>query len=164
VSGEAAAGATTVEGFFHVGLCVADVDASLALYRDVLGLETVSDTVRRGEELQGVRTLVGVDPESVRIVLLAVPGTERVFLELFAYEGAEQHSATARPWDIAAGHMAFYVADADAVHAAALAIGCGARSPVSEVKSGPHRGAKAVYLIDPDGYHVEVYQPAPGRS
>jgi lactoylglutathione lyase len=153
--------ATTVDGFFHVGLCVADIERSLAFYRDVLGLGVVSDTVRRGDELQGVRTLVGVDPESTRIVLLAVPGSERVFLELFAYEGAEQHSATARPWDIAAGHMAFYVSDADAVHAAAIAIGCGARSEVSEVKSGPHQGAKAVYLIDPDGYHVEVYQPAP---
>jgi lactoylglutathione lyase len=153
--------APAVDGFFHVGLCVADVDRSLAFYRDVLGLSIVSDTVRRGEELQGVRTLVGVDPESTRIVLLAVPGSERAFLELFAYEGAEQHSATARPWDIAAGHMAFYVSDADATHAAAIAIGCGARSDVTEVQSGPHQGAKAVYLIDPDGYHVEVYQPAP---
>jgi lactoylglutathione lyase len=154
--------ATTVDGFFHVGLCVADVDRSLAFYRDVLGLEVTSDTVRTGDELQGVRTLVGVDPESTRIVLLKVPGNERIFLELFASEGAEQHHATARPWDLAAGHMAFYVTDADATHTAALAVGCGARSPVSEVQSGPHKGAKAVYLIDPDGYHVEVYQPAPG--
>lgn len=154
--------ATAVEGFFHVGLSVADTNRSLALYRDVLGLRVVSDTTREGDALDGVRELVGVDPERVRITLLAVPGSDRVFLELFAYEGTEQHVATARPWDLAAGHMAFYVADADAVHALALAAGCGSRGPVAAVRSGPHAGAKAVYLIDPDGYHVEVYQPAEG--
>jgi catechol 2,3-dioxygenase-like lactoylglutathione lyase family enzyme len=154
--------ASAVDGFFHVGVSVADMDGSLAFYRDVLGLEVVSDTVRTGAELDGVRKLVGVDPERVRITLLSVPGSERVFLELFAYQGADQHLATARPWDLAAGHMAFYVGDADAVHARALAAGCGARSPVTEVTSGPHAGAKAVYLIDPDGYHVEIYQPATG--
>src|SRR6185437_10251523 len=133
----------------------------LAFYRDLLGLEVVSDTVRSGADLDGVRSVVGVDPETVRIALLRVPETPGVFVELFAYAGVEQHSATARPWDLAAGHMAFYVEDAEEIHAAADAAGGGARGPVVPVLSGPHSGAKAAYLIDPDGYHVEIFQPAP---
>jgi lactoylglutathione lyase len=153
--------APPVAGFFHVGLTVGDVDTSLVFYRDLLGLEVVSDTVRSGTELDGVRTVVGVDPENVRIALLRVPESAGVFVELFAYTGVEQHSATARPWDLAAGHMAFYVEDAEAIHARAGVAGGGARGPVVPVVSGPHTGAKAAYLIDPDGYHVEIFQPPP---
>jgi lactoylglutathione lyase len=154
--------ASPVAGFFHVGLTVADIDTSLTFYHELLGLEVVSDTVRSGAELDGVRTVVGVDPENVRIALLRVPESTGVFIELFAYAGVEQHSATARPWDLGAGHMAFYVEDAEAIHAGAGAAGGGARGPVVPVVSGPHAGAKATYLIDPDGYHVEIFQPPPG--
>ena len=28
------------------------------------------------------------------------------------------------------------------------------------IDRGPHSGVKAVYLVDPDGYHVELYQKA----
>ena len=147
-----------VAGFFHAGLTVGEMETSLAFYRDLLELEVVSDTVRSAAELEGIRTVIGVDPETVRIALLAVPGSAAIFVELFAYSGVEQFAAGARPWDVAAGHMAFYVDDADAVHARALAAGYDARGPVVPVRSGPHAGAKAAYLIDPDGYHVEIFQ------
>jgi catechol 2,3-dioxygenase-like lactoylglutathione lyase family enzyme len=150
-----------VTGFFHAGLTVSDMERSLGFYRDILGLEVVSDTTRDGEQLVPLREVIGVDAEVARVVFLSVPGSDAK-VELFAYEGLEQQPAAARPWDVAAGHFCLYVDDADAVCEQLAELGYKTRNPVNTIASGPHAGAKAVYTIDPDGYHVELYQRAAG--
>jgi catechol 2,3-dioxygenase-like lactoylglutathione lyase family enzyme len=143
-----------VLGFFHVGITVSDMDEALGFYRDVLGLEVESDSMRVAEQIEPV---VGVSPESVRVVFLTVPGCDAK-VELFQYSGIEQFSASGRPWDIAAGHFCLYVDDAAAVYERLLAAGYRSRRPLRTIPDGPHRGASAVYTIGPDGYHVELYQ------
>jgi len=84
-------------------------------------------------------------------------------LELFEFVGLERHSASARPCDYGAGHFCLYVDDTAAVYDRIIGMGFTARSEVVELTSGPHAGRKVVYLIDPDGYHVELYErPTPG--
>jgi catechol 2,3-dioxygenase-like lactoylglutathione lyase family enzyme len=151
-----------VTGFFHAGLTVSDMERSLLFYRDTLGLEVVSDTTRHGDELEPLRTVIGVHPEVARVVFLEVPNSGGVKVELFAYEGVEQHVASARPWDVAAGHFCVYTDDADALYGRLVERGYSTRNPVRTITSGPHTGAKAVYMKDPDGYLVECYQPATG--
>jgi lactoylglutathione lyase len=149
-----------VTGFFHAGLTVGDMERSLNFYRDILGLEVVSDTTRDGGELAPLREVIGVDPQVARVVFLEVPESGGVKVELFAYEGLEQQPAAARPWDVAAGHFCLYVDDAEAVLRRLDEQGYKTRNPLKTISSGPHEGAKAVYTIDPDGYHVELYQRA----
>ncbi len=150
-----------VSAFYHVGFTVRDMDRSLAYYCDLLGFTVAADITRRGEELAPLREVIGVDPESARVVMLDLPVKGEAQLELFTYEGVEQQPAAARPWDFAAGHFCLLVDDAEAVYRRLLDAGHSFRNPLRTIPSGPHAGAKAVYAIDPDGYHVELYQRAP---
>ena len=59
----------------------------------------------------------------------------------------------------AAGHFCLFVDDAEAMLAKLTAAGFRSRAgEVVTINRGAHAGAKAVYMIDPDGYHVELYQ------
>jgi hypothetical protein len=56
--------------------------------------------------------------------------------------------------------MCLFVDDMDALHARMVEKGFTSRAGrVVTIADGPHKGAKVAYLIDPDGYHVECYQP-----
>jgi hypothetical protein len=83
-------------------------------------------------------------------------------VELFEFVGIERHPASARPCDYGAGHMCLFVEDAEALHRRISDLGFSSRSgEVVRIEAGPHTGAKVAYLIDPDGYHVEVYEASP---
>ncbi len=145
----------SVTGFFHAGVTVSDMDEALRFYRDALGLELISDGWTGGDS---ARRVWGMEPGKVRIVFLGVPGSDTV-LELFEFQGIERHPASARPCDFGAGHMCLFVDDAEAIHSRALEHGYRSRGgEVVTIDRGPHAGAKAVYLVDPDGYHVELYE------
>jgi catechol 2,3-dioxygenase-like lactoylglutathione lyase family enzyme len=148
-----------VTGVFHAGVTVSDMDAALRFYRDGLGLEVAFD----GESAIGTaRRIWAIDPERVRVVFLRVPGSDTL-VELFEFQGIERHGASARPCDYGAGHMCLFVEDLDALHARLVAAGFRSRAgEVITIEDGPHAGAKVAYLVDPDGYHVEAYQKAPG--
>jgi len=124
-----------VTGLFHVGLTVGNMDEALRFYRDALGLEQESIGERPGD---AVAPVIGIEPERLIVAWLRVPGSD-ARLELFEYQGIERFSAAARPCDIGYGHFCLYVDDLDAVYARLRAGGYGA---------------------SPDGYNVELYQPA----
>ncbi len=144
-----------VVGFFHAGVTVSDMDASLRFYRDALGLELLSSGVTGGPHAERIWN-IGVGP--VRVAFLAVPGSTAQ-IELFEFQEIERHSASARPCDYGAGHFCLYVEEIDVLHRRLSEMGFASRSqePV-EILRGPHAGAKALYAIDPDGYHVELYE------
>jgi lactoylglutathione lyase len=156
MSGVSATGEGQVTGFFHAGLTVSNMEEALRFFRDALGLEVAADSMRTGDQVEPV---VGITPDSMRVVFLNVPGSDAK-LELFEYAGVEQFSAASRPWDVAAGHFCLYVDDAAAVLERLVAAGYTSRKALRAIPDGPHAGAKAVYMIGPDGYHVELYQRA----
>ncbi len=144
-----------VTGFFHAGVTVSDMEAALRFYRDGLGLEVISDGSASGAT---AARIWAIDPGDVRVVFLRVPGSDAV-VELFEFSGIERHSASARPMDYGAGHFCLFTDDAVALLSHMEGLGFRSRAgEVVEISRGPHAGAKAVYLIDPDGYHVELYQ------
>jgi len=147
-----------VTGFFHAGVTVSDMEAALRFYRDGLGLEVAFD----GESaIRYARRVWAIDPERVRVVFLRVPGSDS-FVELFEFEGIERHPASARPCDHGAGHLCLFVEDLDALHDRLVEQGFRSRSgEVVTLEEGPHAASKVVYMIDPDGYHVELYEKAP---
>ena len=128
--------------FDHVGLVVADVAASVAFYRDVLGL---SEVPRPAFSFDGAWLKSG---DAVVHLLEQNVGNgtagERI-------EPVEHPSRTR--------HLAFEVADCQA---AAAALSEAGQAIVVGPKSRPD-GATQAYLRDPDGYLIELYSDASGR-
>lgn len=146
--------AARITGFAHGGVTVRDLDASLAFYRDALGLEVATDTVVDGPYLPVV---LGLTFTGIRAAYVELPGGG--FVELLEYQGIERLSAASRPCDYGGGHLCLYVEGIDELWATLRARGYTARSdsPV-DVTKGPNAGARTIYLLDPDGYAVELFQ------
>jgi lactoylglutathione lyase len=150
-----------VTGFFHGGIAVSDMERSLAFYRDALGLAVWFDVTL--DAVDYVRAVLGVEMSDARLVYLTVPGSPGVYVELIEYRGTDGVPVLPRAWDPGTGHLCFHVADAAALHARALGLGFRSRSAgVAEIPVGPNRGGRAAYLLDPDGYHIELFErPVP---
>jgi lactoylglutathione lyase len=149
-----------VTGFFHTGVTVSNMDRALRFYCDALGLEVISDGPSGGEY---ARRIWAIEPGNVRVAFLRVPGSDAL-LELFEFSGIERHAASARPCDYGAGHFCLYVDDAEGLHQRIVELGFRSRAgEVVTIGEGRHAGAKVAYLVDPDGYHVEIYEKAAAR-
>ncbi len=148
------------DAVLHAGITVSDMERSLGFYRDVLGLEVESDAVI---DHPYVFHLTATPATAVRVVFLRAPRSDdAVRIELLEYRGLERHSASARPCDPSHGHVCLLVHDVSEMHKLLVARGYRARSdgPI-EYEAGPRKGAKAVYAVDPDGYHVELFERPP---
>jgi lactoylglutathione lyase len=147
-----------ITGFFHGGITVRDMDASLRFYVEGLGLEVHIDRVIEAPSLKGAEGVLGLDFENIHIVYLRIPNVSG-FVELLEYRGIERLPAEARPCDFGSGHFCFYVDDVDGMHARLVGLGFRARSQhACAITSGPNEGARSVYMRDPDGYAVELFQ------
>lgn len=147
-----------VTGFFHGGITVRDMEVSLPFYRDGLGLEVAFDRILDADYL---RTVLDIPLTTMRAVYLHIPGGG--FVELLEYRGVERVSAANRPCDPGSGHLCLYVEGIDELWARLAGMGYSSRSgtPV-DITSGPNAGARSIYLTDPDGYAVELFQrPTP---
>ena len=141
-------------GFFHGGITVRDLDTSLKFYRDGLGLKEKFDHVRVEPYL---KTILGLEFDAIRVVYLDIPGGG--FIELLEYQGIERLSAASRPCDYGAGHFCFYVSKIDEIAIKMFSMGYSARSESCvDITEGPNKGARALYLLDPDGYPIELFQ------
>jgi lactoylglutathione lyase len=146
--------AARVTGYFHSGVTVSDMECSLQFYRDTLGLELAFDTIVDGPYLHVV---LGLTFSEIRAAYLHIPGGG--YVELLEYRGIERLSAASRPCDYGGGHLCLYVDGIDELADQVFAAGYRARSaqPV-EVTAGPNAGARTLYLLDPDGFPVELFQ------
>jgi catechol 2,3-dioxygenase-like lactoylglutathione lyase family enzyme len=143
----------------HTGFTVRDLDRSLAFYRDVLGMEVVFEQEKRGGYLAEI---VGYADAHVRMAHLQFPGGgHRV--ELFEYVSPTPQGEPGEPRDVGITHVCLAVDDIDALFERVVAAGA---SPVSQpvlVDTGANAGGRGVYVRDPDGTLVELFQPPEGR-
>jgi catechol 2,3-dioxygenase-like lactoylglutathione lyase family enzyme len=153
----AATATASVTGFWHVGITVSDLERSLAFYRDGLGLQVTSTAVSSSAAAE-VWDLPGA---SADVVYLAVPGSDAMVELLHFRTEVDASSAAARPWDPASAHFCLFVRDLDVLYACLATAGfCSRSGGVTQIVDGPLAGAKAAYLMDPDGHHVEVFERA----
>lgn len=146
-----------ITGFFHGGIAVRDMERSLAFYRDGLELQVHFDVVLSTADY--VREVLGIEITDARVVYLRIPGSTDVFLELVEYHGPSSRQHDPRAWEVGTGHLCFHVADVQAVHDRVSRLGFQSRSRGAvEIPAGPNKGAWAAYLLDPDGFHVELFQ------
>jgi catechol 2,3-dioxygenase-like lactoylglutathione lyase family enzyme len=141
----------------HTGFTVSDLDRSVAFYRDLLGCEVLATQEKQGGYLAAI---VGYPDAHVRMAHLRLPGGEHV-IELFEYLSPEGGHADVEPRNVGASHLCFIVADLQALYDSLLERGVTSFvSPPIEVDTGMNRGGLALYLRDPDGIMVELFQPA----
>ena len=143
-------------GVDHTSYTVASLERSLAFYVGVLGFTVVW---QREIDNQYFRDIVGFPGCVVKGAHLRVPGSEHK-LELFEYVTPKGTPADVRTNNPGSSHIALYVDDLDAACAELRAKGVQFRSPPVTVDAGANKGAKGVYLLDPDGITIELFQRA----
>jgi catechol 2,3-dioxygenase-like lactoylglutathione lyase family enzyme len=122
---------------------VHDLRRSLRYYRDGLGLAVRDERATDGRYS----------------VTLALPDTDSTWT-LEEYRGVERHPASSRPCDPGSAHLCLYVGDADGVFDRLHAAGFASRGPVVASGEGRQSGTKVAYSLDPDGFPIELLQPA----
>ncbi|MBI2939015.1 MAG: VOC family protein [Chloroflexi bacterium] len=145
----------------HTGFTVSNLERSLAFYRGMLGMEVVAQQVGSAEYLSKVTGFPGV---RLNMAFVKVPGEDDHVLELLEYvshPGEPTPHETNRPGN---GHLCFVVDDLSAWYHELVARGVPFVSEPTLITAGVNRGAMAVYLRDPDGFTIELYQPASRRE
>jgi catechol 2,3-dioxygenase-like lactoylglutathione lyase family enzyme len=142
-----------VSGTQHTGFSVVDLDASIAFYA-LLGCEvawrrTVTDTY--------FRSIVGLPDTVVQAAHLRVPGSSHI-IELFQYE-PQLAPARLAPNQPGHTHLCFLVDDLETAYAELLATGVEFTSPPVTITAGVNAGGSGVYLRDPSGNQLELFQP-----
>ena len=143
----------------HTGFTVSSLERSLAFYRDLLGMQVIH---QRDTTEEYVSKVTGFANAFLKIALLKLSPDDSHTLELLEYvshPGEPTDRATNRPGN---GHLALRVDDLQAWYQRLSAAGVEFRSsaPVP-VTTGINAGASAVYMRDPDGFTIELVQPAP---
>ena len=78
-----------ITGLAHTALCVADVDAAVAWYRDVLGLTVLSPPYRMdGPEIERDMGELVPSPVAVKAAILGVPDDSDRVIEVIEYPNA----------------------------------------------------------------------------
>jgi catechol 2,3-dioxygenase-like lactoylglutathione lyase family enzyme len=139
----------------HTGLTVRDLDASLRFYRDLLGMEVLFEAEREGGYFGAI---VGYPDARVRMAHVVFPGSEHR-LEIFEYIRPEPRGDPGEPRDVGITHVCLAVEDMEALHARLAAAGVDFYSEPVLVDQGVSAGGWGVYLRDPDGITVELFQP-----
>jgi lactoylglutathione lyase len=144
-----------ITGIHHFSIGCSDADRSIAFYRDLFGMELMSD--REVESDGFVARVTGVEGARVRIVHLRGYGLGFELLEYLAPRGEQRARA---PNDVGSAHLCFIASDLDAVCRTLSEHGVRFRTkggPVTVI-GGPNDGGKGVYVEDPDGNAVEVVE------
>lgn len=147
---------------FHTSWTVADLDRSVAFYRDLLGFELIGSRERRGPEID---TVVGFPGTDLRIAFMKVPGaplgSSNHHLELIEYRHPKGVKLEVRTCDTGSAHLALETdsieEDCRRLREAGVTLVSG---PVP-FKAGAAGDVLACYLRDPDGFTIELVQLMP---
>lgn len=140
----------------HTSFVVADLDRSLAFYRDRLDFPLEWEIDDDGPEL---RENVGYPDARIRIAQLRLPGGHR--LELMQYLAPRGAQTPPQRCAVGASHLCLISDDlaADVRELRERGVDSFVSPPVT-FRDGPDAGSVGVYLTDPDGITIELFQPA----
>jgi lactoylglutathione lyase len=136
----------------HTCFHVEDVGRSTAFYRDHFAASVVWDRVTSAEYL---RKLVGYPHATLHAILLSFPNSQHR-LELIEYQDTARQPVDNQPANPGTAHICFVVDDVPSMFERLTAAGVRSVSEPVLVDSGPNTGRRAVYMIDPDGFRVEL--------
>jgi len=144
-----------MEGIFHTGMTVSDLDRSIRFYRDVLGLKLISGPtdVYEGEDLSRG---VGVQGARLRLAIFQVGDGSIEVHQYFSPKSAVNKAMP--PNTVGVTHVAFRVSNAAEKMKELKTKGVEFLSELNVVEEGPLAGWKWVYFKDPDGISLELIE------
>ena len=134
----------------HTALCVNDFEHARDFYTGFLGFTLEGEMDHRGEAALG--EAVGLPGAVIRWAMLR-HGQHRV--ELFKYYTPQGETRARRQCDFGYSHLAFEVADVDAVYRQATQAGYQTASAPKVMRKGY---TKVFYLLEPEGAVTEFLQ------
>ena len=147
---------TTIQRLSHIGICVSNLDRSIAFYRDVFGYEVVS-TIKIGPEADALLDLKNTKLDAV---YMQRPDEDTRIELLYYHSPGFHHMQEPRQVNLTGlTHLSFRTSNFDAVVSAAINAGC-----TYLVRSATHNPAykmKAGFILDPDQLRIELLE-APG--
>ena len=146
----------TTGSVHHTGLTVSDLARSVTLYTEILGCTVILEQEKTGGYLADI---VGYPDASVKMAMLHDPAGHHI-IELFQYLSPEMLVAELEPRKIGNAHLCFLVADLDSLYARIQNKGVTFISGPVRVDTGANAGGAALYMKDPDGITIELFQPA----
>ncbi len=145
-----------VNGLEHTSFTVSDLERSVGFYRDLLGLEVFGEGERHGGYFGRI---VGYPDADARVALVRPRGSNH-HIELFQYISPEPTTADLEPRLVGVTHVCLTVDDLDGLYARLLEAGVDTFvSPPVAIDGGANSGGSALYLRDPDGIILELFQP-----
>lgn len=140
---------------WHACYTVADMDRSLPFYRELLGLKLIRDAVRDGPLYD---ELTGFPHARLRVAVLEDAGG--FLVELIEYLEPRSAAVPGRLCDPGAGHLSYYVDDLRAAYAKLTAAGARTQSPPLDLVREEKLVGRVLYLYDPDGNIIELFEQA----
>lgn len=142
-------------GAHHTSFSVGDLDRSVKFFTEALKFEVV---VQREIRDDYFRQVVGIKDCVCRAALLRIPGSS-LLLELFHYTHPRIMMYEPRPCDWGSSHLALTVDDLPTLHVQLQGQGASFISGPVQLTAGPNAGGYALYLRDPNGILIELFQP-----
>ena len=143
-----------------VGITVKEMDRSLKFYTEVLGFKKISDTEYRGESVEKLKGLFGINTRVARLQL----GDEFIELTDYLTTGGRSIPEDQKSNDLFFQHIAIVVSNMDKAYQQVKKYNVEhvSTSPQTLPKSIPGaEGIKAFYFHDPDNHNLElIYFPA----
>lgn len=146
----------SITGADHTSYTISNLERSLAFYVGILGCEILWQREITDEYFSEI---VGLSGCVVKAAHLRVPGSEHR-IELFEYVRPKGSRADVRTNNVGSSHISFIVDDLHATYEHLKKAGVQFRSPPVEITAGPNQGGWGIYLLDPDGITVELFQPS----
>ncbi len=144
----------STSGIDHVSVTVGDLDRSLAFYRDLLGIPLLGRGEEAGSEVASVTGLTDAHFYFADLDL----GSGQI-LELLQYVRPEGVRLKPRVFDSGSGHIAIRVENLDDTLRRLKREGILPRAAPVELRDPKWwRGARCVYVSDPDGVTVELVE------
>lgn len=140
----------------HTSFSVIDMRETLAFYCDLLGFEIVNE--RPAVTDAYFREIIGIPDAVVYAVLLRIPGADHL-LELLEYKHPRGRPQDLRPNNPGSSHIAYIVDDLLAMVPKLQAAGVEFISEPVALDAGPNSGGWALYMKDPNGIVIELFQP-----
>jgi catechol 2,3-dioxygenase-like lactoylglutathione lyase family enzyme len=143
-----------VSGVDHVGLTVTDLERSIKFYTEILECTVVVKQEKEGGYLAAI---VGYPDAHVKMAHLQPAGSAQR-IELFEYCTPKSAPRELEPRNVGNAHVCFVVSDLAALYDRLVKNKVSTFSPPVEVDTGVNKGGCALYLRDPDGITIEVFQ------